>query len=81
MTDDRDEMEIVDSILDNISPAGKHREASYELARCIRRSTAARGADLFAVEQCGYNASEWAEMTDRDRSTVARNVRRGVSDR
>lgn len=78
--DDRDEMEIADRILDNISPAGAHREATYELARCIRRSTAARGADLFAVEQCGYSATDWAEMTDRDRSTVARNVRRGENE-
>lgn len=77
MTDDREDMQIVDSILDNVSPAGAHREASYELARCIRRAgSAARGTDLFAVEQCGYSASDWAEMTDRNRSTVARNVRR-----
>lgn len=75
--DDRDEMEIAESILDNVSPAGEHREASYELARCIRRSgSAARGADLFAVEQCGYSRSDWADITDRDGSTVSRNIRR-----
>lgn len=78
---ERDEMEILDSILDNVSPAGKHREATYELARCIRRAgSTARGADLFAVEQCGYSASDWAEMTERDRSTVSRNVREAQSD-
>jgi len=81
MSDDRDDMEIVDSILNNVSPAGTHREATYELARCIRRAgSAAQGCDLFAVEQCGYSASDWAEMTDRDRSTVSRNVRRATAD-
>lgn len=46
------------------------------LAGYIREHTAARGVDLWAVEDQGYSAAEWAEMTDRDRSTVSRNVRR-----
>lgn len=46
------------------------------LAALIRDHTAARGADLYAVEACGLSAAEWARMTDRDRTTVARNVRR-----
>lgn len=46
------------------------------LAECIRNNTAARGVDLWAVEEMGLSASQWAGMTDRDRSTVARNIRR-----
>lgn len=46
------------------------------LAELIRESTAARGVDVYAVEEHGLTATEWAEMTDRDRSTVSRNVRR-----
>lgn len=42
----------------------------------IADSTAARGVDFWAVEHHGFSASEWADLTDRDRSTVARNVRR-----
>jgi len=46
------------------------------LAGMIRDSTAARGVDWWAVEVKGYSATEWAGLTDRDESTVARNVRR-----
>jgi len=46
------------------------------LAELITETTAARGVDVYAVEYCGFSAAEWAEMTGRDRSTVARNVRR-----
>lgn len=46
------------------------------LAELISETTAARGVDAFAVEECGLSATEWAEKTGRDRSTVARNVRR-----
>jgi len=46
------------------------------LARLIEETTAARGVDLYAVEECDLSASEWADMTGRDRSTVSRNVRR-----
>ena len=46
------------------------------LAGMIRDSTAARGVDWWAVEVKGYSATEWAELTGRDESTVARNVRR-----
>jgi hypothetical protein len=46
------------------------------LSEYIREHTAARGVDLWAVEEMGLPASQWAGMTDRDRSTVARNVRR-----
>lgn len=45
------------------------------LAELISETTAARGVDAYAVE-CGLSASKWANMTDRDPSTVARNVRR-----
>jgi IS30 family transposase len=47
-----------------------------ELAELIRNHTAARGVDVWAVNVRGYSAAEWADMTGRDRSTVARNVRR-----
>lgn len=47
-----------------------------ELAAIVRQTTAARGVDVYAVEVRGLSASEWAEMTGRDRSTVSRNVRR-----
>jgi len=46
------------------------------LAQFVSESTAARGVDRFAVEECGLSSAEWAEMTDRNRSTVSRNVRR-----
>lgn len=49
-----------------------------ELGEIISRTTAARGVDLYAVERCGLSASDWANLTDRDRSTVSRNVRRAV---
>ena len=50
------------------------------LGRLVAESTAARGVDRYAVEVAGLEAVEWAEMTDRDRSTVARNVRRSHRD-
>lgn len=46
------------------------------LAELIEETTAARGVDRWAVEECGLSAAEWAEMTGRDRSTVSRNIRR-----
>jgi len=46
------------------------------LAELIADTTAARGVDLYAVSECGLSATEWADMTGRDRSTVSRNVRR-----
>lgn len=46
------------------------------LADLISETTAARGVDVYAVEECGLSAAEWAERTGRDRSTVSRNVRR-----
>lgn len=46
------------------------------LAELIADSTAARGVDRYAVEICGLSAAEWARRTNRDRSTVNRNVRR-----
>lgn len=46
------------------------------LAKLIEQSSAARGVDYYAVEICGKSATEWGEMTGRDRSTVSRNVRR-----
>lgn len=50
------------------------------LAELIDATTAARGVDAYAVEEMGYSAAEWAAKTGRDRSTVARNVRRAVRD-
>ena len=50
------------------------------LAELISETTAARGIDLYAVDECGLSATEWAEMTDRSRSTVSRNVRRGLGE-
>jgi len=50
------------------------------LAALIKSSTAARGVDVYAVDECGIPATEWAEMTGRDRSTVSRNVRRARDD-
>jgi len=51
-----------------------------EIASCIRRHTAARGIDVWAVEFEGKTPTEWAELTGRDPSTVARNVRRATGD-
>jgi len=47
-----------------------------ELAACVNRYTAARGVDVWAVDIEGYSVSEWAEMTDRNRRTVYRNIER-----
>lgn len=46
------------------------------LAELIEETTAARGVDFYAVNEGGLSATEWAEMTGRDRSTVSRNLRR-----
>jgi len=46
------------------------------LAAMIRDTTAARGVDWWAIEVKGYSATDWADLTGRDESTVARNVRR-----
>jgi len=50
------------------------------LGTLIEETSAARGVDYYAVEICGKSASDWAEMTGRDRSTVSRNVRRANED-
>jgi len=51
-----------------------------KLAELVRETTAARGVDVYAVKECGLSAAEWAELTDRDRSTVSRNVRRALAE-
>jgi hypothetical protein len=51
-------------------------EDTVTLAGMIRDSTAARGVDWWAIEVKGYSATDWADLTGRDESTVARNVRR-----
>lgn len=61
-----------ETILPNVDSEG----AVEEIAFCIRQHTAARGVDLWAVDVVGLSAAKWAEMTGRNRSTVARNVRR-----
>lgn len=45
-----------------------------DLAMISRYTTAARGIDYYAVEHCHFTMAEWAEMTDRNKSTVSRNV-------
>lgn len=50
------------------------------LAECIEKSTAARGVDYYATEIYRIDIGEWAEMTDRDRSTVAQNIRKAHED-
>jgi len=47
-----------------------------QLAKSIEDSTAAQGVDAYAVSVCGLSATEWANMTGRSPSAVARNVRR-----
>jgi DNA-directed RNA polymerase specialized sigma24 family protein len=47
-----------------------------EIAACIRDYTAARGVDVWAVDIEGHSISEWADMTDRNRRTVRRNIER-----
>lgn len=61
---------------DNVADVVKKAVYIDELAERIRENTAAQGVDLWAVEEMGLTASQWASMTDRDRSTVSRNVRR-----
>jgi len=48
------------------------------VALLIKKSSAARGVDRWAVEHAGYSASEWSDVTGRDRSSVSRNVRRAL---
>jgi len=50
-----------------------------KLAELIKDTTAARGIDLYMIEEYGLTAVEWAEMTGRSQSTVSRNVRRAKS--
>lgn len=56
---------------------GEEVDPLEDLAELIDETTAARGVDIYAVEHRGKSASEWAEMTGRDRSTVSRNISRG----
>jgi len=55
--------------------------AAIQLAGMIRDTTAARGVDWWATELQGYSMAEWAELTGRSQSTVARNVRRARGER
>lgn len=50
------------------------------LAECIKQSSAARGVDYYATEVHRIDIAEWASMTGRDRSSVARNIRRARKD-
>ena len=50
------------------------------LAEYINDSTAARGVDYYATEVHRIDIAEWAEMTGRDRSTVAENIRNARDD-
>lgn len=52
-----------------------------KLAELIRETTAARGVDMWAVDELGLSPASWAELTGRDRSTVSRNVRRAQEGR
>lgn len=56
------------------------RKPLQALAENIRESTAARGVDYHACEVYRIDIGEWAEMTGRDRSTVAQNVRKAHED-
>jgi len=76
MSDEEDiDMDAFNRILERQRDEPDH---IAEIAVCIRDHTAARGVDLWAVEIEGLTAAEWAEQTDRDQSTVARNVRRAI---
>ncbi len=50
------------------------------LARYIRETTAARGVDKLLTDHHGLSTGEWATLTGRHQSTVARNARRGAND-
>lgn len=50
------------------------------LTEYIKQSTAAQGTDYYATEIARLNTQEWAGMTGRDRSSVARNIRRARED-
>lgn len=56
------------------------RKPLETLAECIEKSSAARGVDYYACEIHRIDIQEWAEMTGRDRSSVARNIRRARED-
>lgn len=69
----------VDTVLQYLN-GDAPRSDLEEIAAAIRQTSAARGIDSFAVDQSGISAADWAEMTERDRTTVARNVRRAQTD-
>lgn len=72
--DDEIGREAASRMLDRI---GGDPDVPEEIAACIKRyDGTVRGVDVWAVEFEGLTAAEWARMTDRDRSTVSRNVRR-----
>jgi|APHM01.1.fsa_nt_gi hypothetical protein len=53
-------------------------EEIARLAKLMARTTAARGVDVWAVDEHDFTAQEWAKMTRRSASAVQRNVRRGL---
>lgn len=73
MSDDEIGRDAADRILDRMAD---DPDVAEELAACIRRYTAARGVDVWAVDIKGYTPAEWAETTDRNRRTVYRNIER-----
>ena len=67
---------MTDTTSDHGNKAESENIGLERLAELVASTTAARGVDLYAVKGCGLSAAAWADMTDRDRSTVSRNVRR-----
>lgn len=76
---DDDPIPLTEETLKMLDGTARHRDVTT-LAESIRESSAARGVDSWAVEHIGLSAAEWARLTDRNRSTVARNVRRANRD-
>lgn len=65
--------DIIDKAIAEMGIApGTRRRLTY----LVRKTTAARGLDLWAVEELGYSGQQWAEETGRSPSTVQRNIRR-----
>jgi len=73
---DDDPIPLDEETLRILDDGGRYRDVAA-LAEAIRESSAARGVDQWATEHIGLSAAAWARMTDRDRSTVATNARRG----
>jgi len=67
---------VNDDLRAEIGEAFKPNAALTELAERAAATTPTQALDSWVLDCTPLNAREWAELTDRDRSTVARNAGR-----